>query len=208
MPLHFHIYCTIVDNFGDIGVCWRLARQLVNEHSCAVTLWVDDWFSARQLIRELPDQPALTLVGGVCIDAWAHVDPARDVTGDVLIEGFACTLPAATLAQLAARPNKPVWVNLDYFSAEDWIPSFHGLSGDDAEVKATRWFFFPGVHANSGGILREADLVARRDRWLAQSPADTAAFLAQWGLALPKNGLTMLCFAYQHAPYAAWLDAI
>ncbi|WP_157072023.1 elongation factor P maturation arginine rhamnosyltransferase EarP, partial [Cupriavidus sp. HPC(L)] len=36
------IFCTVIDNFGDIGVCWRLARQLAQEHGHAVRLWVDD----------------------------------------------------------------------------------------------------------------------------------------------------------------------
>ena len=42
VPLRCSIFCAIVDNFGDIGVCWRLARQLVAEHDVDVTLWVDD----------------------------------------------------------------------------------------------------------------------------------------------------------------------
>ncbi|HET9045379.1 MAG TPA: elongation factor P maturation arginine rhamnosyltransferase EarP, partial [Casimicrobiaceae bacterium] len=35
------VFCKVVDNFGDAGVCWRLARQLVAEHDLAVTLWID-----------------------------------------------------------------------------------------------------------------------------------------------------------------------
>lgn len=203
-----HIYCTIIDNYGDVGVCWRLARQLAHEYACAVTLWVDDWSAARQLIAELPIAPAKTAVMGVTIDAWVHVTAQADCIGDVLIEGFACTLPTATLAQLTARHHKPIWVNLDYFSAEAWVPSFHAQSGYDAAVATRRWFFFPGVHEHSGGILREAGLLAQRDQWLAQPTAITAAFLAQWGLGWPQTGLTVLCFAYQHAPYAEWLDAL
>ena len=42
MPLKtLHLYCRVVDNFGDAGVCWRLARQLPREHTLAVTLWID-----------------------------------------------------------------------------------------------------------------------------------------------------------------------
>ncbi|MGV7235441.1 MAG: elongation factor P maturation arginine rhamnosyltransferase EarP, partial [Nitrosomonadaceae bacterium] len=42
MKLRWDIFCTIVDNFGDVGFCWRLARQLVSEHGLEVRLWVDD----------------------------------------------------------------------------------------------------------------------------------------------------------------------
>ena len=203
-----HIYCTIIDNYGDVGVCWRLARQLAHEYACVVTLWVDDWSAARQLIAELPIVPAKTVVMGVTIDAWAHVTVQVDCIGDVLIEGFACTLPTATLAQLAARTRKPIWLNLDYFSAEAWVPSFHAQSGYDAVVATRRWFFFPGVHEHSGGILHEAGLLVQRNQWLAQSPAITTTFLARWGLGLAQTGLTVLCFAYQHAPYVEWFDAL
>jgi hypothetical protein len=26
MQLHWDIFCRVIDNFGDIGVCWRLAH--------------------------------------------------------------------------------------------------------------------------------------------------------------------------------------
>jgi len=36
------LFCKVVDNYGDAGVCWRLARQLAAEHALTVTLWIDD----------------------------------------------------------------------------------------------------------------------------------------------------------------------
>ena len=47
------IFCTVVDNFGDIGVSWRLARQLANEHGMAVRLWVDDLTSFARLCPQV-----------------------------------------------------------------------------------------------------------------------------------------------------------
>ena len=47
--LSWDIFCTVVDNYGDIGVCWRLARQLAAEHGFAVRLWVDDLASFARL---------------------------------------------------------------------------------------------------------------------------------------------------------------
>ena len=42
MGVRWDIFCRVIDNFGDIGVSWRLARQLVAEHNLDVRLWVDD----------------------------------------------------------------------------------------------------------------------------------------------------------------------
>jgi uncharacterized repeat protein (TIGR03837 family) len=200
--MRFHIYCTVIDNYGDIGVCWRLARQLVREYGCAVHVWVNDagWAAARQLISGLPQTPAPTLAEGVTVSAWslACASGDEDCTGDVLIEGFGCTLPQAALAQLAARAqlgvraHKPIWIDLEYFSAEDWVPRFHLQSGFDWEVGARRWFFFPGVHDHSGGLLRERGLVVPRTQ-----ESDSL-----------KGSDFYMCFAYAHAPYAEWLAAL
>ncbi len=53
MTVRWDIFCTVVDNFGDIGVTWRLARQLVAEHRCAVRLWVDDLRAFERLCPEI-----------------------------------------------------------------------------------------------------------------------------------------------------------
>ena len=52
MKARWDIFCSVVDNYGDIGVTWRLARQLVVEHACEVRLWVDD---LRAFERMCPD---------------------------------------------------------------------------------------------------------------------------------------------------------
>ena len=39
--LTWDIFCNVVDNFGDIGVCWRLACNLASRGK-RVRLWVDD----------------------------------------------------------------------------------------------------------------------------------------------------------------------
>lgn len=35
------IFCSVVDNYGDIGVCWRLAVNLA-QRGQRVRLWIDD----------------------------------------------------------------------------------------------------------------------------------------------------------------------
>ena len=53
------IFCTVVDNYGDIGVCWRLARQLAAERGLRVRLWVDDLASFRQDLPGHRDRPGV-----------------------------------------------------------------------------------------------------------------------------------------------------
>jgi uncharacterized repeat protein (TIGR03837 family) len=203
--VRLHLYCSIVDNFGDIGVCWRLARQLRAEYGWLVTLWVDDWQPARALLPALPEHARPSQIDSVIIAPWSDARDDVDCVGDVFVEGFACTPPASALQQLGARSRKPVWINLEYFSAEPWVDRHHGLSGLIAERGARRWFFVPGVTDASGGMLRERDLLVRRDAWTS---ADARAFTRDHGLASAPDRPTLVCFAYPHAPYDELIGAM
>ncbi len=176
----WELFCTVVDNYGDIGIAWRLARQLAKEHGLHVRLWVDDLVSFHALRPEVdPDRPIQSLEG-VQIHRWAT--PFPDVApADVVIETFACTLPDKHVRTLAARQPKPVWVNLEYLSAEPWVAGCHGLPSPHPRLPLTKWFFFPGFTAGTGGLLREAGLLEAIGAF-EQSPERQAAFWHALGL--------------------------
>ena len=70
MQLHWDIFCRVIDNFGDIGVCWRLARQLAAEHGREVRLWVDDLASLQPLCPLVDSEKASQWFQGVEIRHW------------------------------------------------------------------------------------------------------------------------------------------
>ena len=39
--MKWDLFCRVVDNFGDVGVCWRLAADLAQRGE-QVRLWIDD----------------------------------------------------------------------------------------------------------------------------------------------------------------------
>ncbi|MDX1269967.1 MAG: elongation factor P maturation arginine rhamnosyltransferase EarP, partial [Oceanisphaera sp.] len=120
------IFCSVVDNYGDIGVTWRLARQLVAEHDAAVRLWVDDLLAFAHLCPEADVRAAQQCRQGVDICHWpAPWLPVE--AADVVIEAFACELPTAYVAAMAQRARPSLWLNLEYLSAEDWVGGCHGL---------------------------------------------------------------------------------
>ena len=186
--MRWDVFCRVVDNFGDIGVCWRLCRQLVNEHGRWVRLWVDDWPALRHLLPQIPEARAACLLEGVEICPWEAAGQTGEVAGCV-IEAFACALPPAYLAAMRARAEPPVWINLEYLSAEPWIEDCHGLPSPDPATGLAKRFFFPGFTARSGGLIREADVFARRDAaqgidgralWLARHATPGASAAARW----------------------------
>ncbi|MCK6396780.1 elongation factor P maturation arginine rhamnosyltransferase EarP, partial [Zoogloea sp.] len=174
--MRFDLFCRVIDNYGDIGVCWRLARQLAAEHGHPVRLWVDDLRSLQPLLPESDPGATAQTQHGVEIRHWPTATgeeftenwsaDAADAVGDVVIEAFACELPPAFVAAMAAiatQARPPAWINLEYLSAESWAEDCHGLASPHPTLPLTKYFFFPGFGERSGGLLRESELLARRD---------------------------------------------
>ncbi len=147
--LRCDIFCAVIDNLGDAGVCWRLARQLALEHGWQVRLWIDDPAPLGLLAPDRADVP-------VELCHWAG-DFAGVVPAQVVVEAFACELPPDYLAAMALLPKPPVWLNLEYLSAEDWVADCHGLPSPHPRLPLTKHFFFPGFTPSTGGLLRERD---------------------------------------------------
>jgi uncharacterized repeat protein (TIGR03837 family) len=157
--LRWDIFCRVIDNHGDLGVCWRLCADLA-QRGHVVRLWVDD---ASALAWMAPQGCA-----GITVHAWPDDAVlqalAQDTTfniGDVVVEAFGCELPEAFQA-LMAQGRLPVWVNLEYLSAEGYVARSHGLASPVMSGPArgmTKWFFFPGFTPDTGGLLCEPDLL-------------------------------------------------
>ena len=162
MQLHWDIFCRVIDNHGDIGVCWRLARQLASEHKKSVRLWLDDLDSLKPMSPAIDLRLDRQICEGVEIRRWTE-NIALDKPAEVVIEAFACDLSANYLQAMAGMVRKPCWINLEYLSAESWAEGCHGLASPHPSLPLVKYFYFPGFTASSGGLLREKNLLARRD---------------------------------------------
>ena len=169
--MRWDVFCTVIDNHGDLGVCWRLCRQLAQRGE-SVRLWVDDASALAWMAPERAD-PASD-AAKVDVLPWPlHQDAIRwPAPGDVVIEAFGCTLPDAFVQAMAAQALAPVWINLEYLSAEPYALRCHGLpspvmSGPGRGL--TKHFYYPGFAPGSGGLLRESDLAARQQGWDRQA---------------------------------------
>ncbi len=200
------IFCTVIDNFGDIGVTWRLARQLADEQRLPVRLWVDDLAAFQRIRPEIDPQRATQTLAGVEIRHWTS--PLPDIVpGEVVIEALACHLPDEFVARLAARQPQAVWLNLEYLTAEDWAKGVHGRPSPHPRLPLTKYFFMPGYGPGSGGLIHETWLPERRDAFQAK-PDARAAFWASLGLPGEASGeIRLSLFSYENAALPALLDA-
>lgn len=177
------IFCKVIDNHGDIGVCWRLACDLADRGE-SVRLWIDD---ASALAWMAPDGHA-----GVHVGRWS-APGGFPPPGDVVIEAFGCELPDSVVAAMAARSQPSRWINLEYLTAQAYAQRSHRLQSpvmSGAGKSLVKHFFFPGFVAGSGGLLREPALLERQARF------DRAAWLRTVGIEPGAEQLVSL-FCYE-----------
>lgn len=199
--LRWDIFCRIVDNFGDIGVCWRLAKQLQQEYNLQVRLWVDDLNVASKLLPSLDTQADTQRIQQIEIRHWSDkTDFANISPADVVIEAFACELPNAYIQSMAK--TKPVWLNLEYLSAEKWVDDFHAQQSIHPATGLKKTFFFPGFTTKTGGLLRERDISTSRASFNAQ------LFWQQHNISPTKDAIKASLFCYLHAPINSLLNSM
>jgi len=193
------VFCRVVDNFGDVGVSWRLSRQLAREHDKKVRLWLDDLTVLAKLRPEVDPSKDLQVLEGVEVARLRELFEVTEIA-DVVVETFGCDPPEAYVHAMAQRARKPRWVNLEYLSAEAWVEGSHALPSPNPRLPLTKHYFFPGFTAGTGGLLREHSLLNRRDEFQADAGAQSAFWVSLVGKAPPANALKVSLFTYAGAP--------
>lgn len=221
-PALWDIFCRVIDNHGDLGVCWRLSCQLA-ERGAAVRLWVDDpsalaWMAphgqAGVQVLPWPDSQGAPSAANPASEACPGCGPttSRQPQARVWLEAFGCGIPdewiANNLYASSAESQEslqnspaPTWINLEYLSAEAYVERCHRLPSPVTSGPArglTRRFFYPGFTPATGGLLREPDLMAR------QAVFDRRQWLAGQGLVWAGERVVSL-FCYEPAALGGWL---
>lgn len=197
-PFTCWLFCTVIDNFGDIGVSWRLAQELRQRLGWQVHLWLDDLAALRTIA---PDAPAALPCAhqGIPLRAWQaaqSADLGNAPAPNLVIEAFACDLPPNVLAVI--QTHRPVWLNWEYLSAEDWAIRTHAMPSLQANG-CEKYFWQMGFVPQSGGLLREADYVAQMDAYGLRQPEN---------LDTPANrALNIFAFGYASDIWQKWATA-
>jgi len=196
--MQWDIFCEVIDNHGDLGVCWRLACQLAAAGERA-RLWVDDPTALNWMAPAGCD--------GVQVIDWSDAEAVRravaDSVPDVLVEAFGCDPEPELVARFAQAPSDAqAWINLEYLSAEPYVEKLHRLpspvfKGPGAGL--TKRFFYPGFTPATGGLLREPDLMARQARF------DRAPWLEAQQIPWQEGERLVSLFCYEPPALAALL---
>ena len=215
--MRWDIFCQIVDNYGDAGVCWRLARALsrlssssVNNVECddsRIRLFCDDLNVLNVIAHGDAVGHGASL--GIEVLPWSAAESPAVLAsvGDVVVEAFACHLPKPYIEAMVQKtsqktsPKPPIWINLEYLTAEAWADDMH-LMPSPQNNGLNKYFYFPGFTPKTGGVL-----LGDWDEVTSNSLNISKSLSSAFESCRPRSKKISV-FHYKQAPLDNWLDSV
>ena len=173
------IFCQVIDNYGDVGVAYRLAREFKRVYPNKKLRFVINQIEELNLIRKSED-----------IEIILYKDISKiENSADLIIESFGCEIPKEYMDK--ALKNSKLIINLEYFSAEKWVDDFH-LQESFLGGNLKKYFFIPGLSEESGGILLDNEFLERKKK----VEANKEYYLEKFGIK-EKYDLIGSVFSYE-----------
>ena len=172
------IFCQVIDNYGDVGVAYRLAREFKRVYPNKKLRFVINQIEELNLIRKSED-----------IEIILYKDISKIENSADLIESFGCEIPKEYMDK--ALKNSKLIINLEYFSAEKWVDDFH-LQESFLGGNLKKYFFIPGLSEESGGILLDNEFLERKKK----VEANKEYYLEKFGIK-EKYDLIGSVFSYE-----------
>ena len=145
------IFCQVIDNYGDVGVAYRLAREFKRVYPNKKLRFIITQMEELNLIKKSEE-----------IEIITYQDISKiENSADLIIESFGCEIPKEYMDR--ALKNSKLIINLEYFSAEDWVDDFH-LQESFLGENLKKYFFIPGLSKKSGGILLDNEFLERKKK--------------------------------------------
>ena len=124
--------------------------------------------------------------------------------GDVVIEAFACHLPKPYIQAMVqmASDQAPIWINLEYLTAEAWADDMH-LMPSPQNNGLNKYFYFPGFTPKTGGVLLGDWREVTSDK--KKSPPNSLSLVLQ---SCRPDSKKISVFNYKQAPLNTWLNSV
>jgi uncharacterized repeat protein (TIGR03837 family) len=159
------ILCKVVDNYGDIGFVYRLARSLtLHAPQSRIRLIVSNLSSFSKMAPGIdPNLPVQIYRGwivyywyadAICMKEFSKQQP------DILLECFQCGRPdwMETLLFSQGVPRIVTCINIDYLTAETYAEDFHRLKSATRSTRVRKINFMPGFTSATGGLIIEKNV--------------------------------------------------
>ncbi len=157
------VLCKVVDNFGDMGVVYRLCRSLTDlSPSLKLNLVVSNLETFRKMAGEINPALSFQTYRGWNVFDWNNDESCRKYFSEnpplVILQTFQCGLPdwldeIIYGEKFSASGKLCKIVNIEYLTAEKWAEDFHLLKGAARTASARKYFFMPGFTEKTGGLI-------------------------------------------------------
>ncbi|WP_429190253.1 elongation factor P maturation arginine rhamnosyltransferase EarP [Fusobacterium sp. PH5-44] len=152
--INIDIFCKIIDNFGDIGVVYRLTKELRNAYGNKLNIRIiinklEEFIAINPNIKDVDYQQVENFI---CIKEKYFEENIEFLSvSDIIIEAFGYKLPE-TYEKMAYEKSKLI-INLEYLTGEQWAKDFHLKESIIPSKITKKIFYIPGFSPESGGLL-------------------------------------------------------
>ena len=155
------IFCEIIDNFGDIGVVYRISKELKKIfQNVRIRIVLNRLEEFKAINKKVKDTDYQEIDGLICVtEKYVKENIETFGVSDVFIEAFGCNVPEEYVKQ--AKENSKLWINLEYLSGEKWIEDFHLCESLIDSKTLKKIFFMPGFNEKSGGVIIDSGFLER-----------------------------------------------
>ena len=164
--MEISILCKVVDNYGDIGVAYRLSRQLQKIGIANINLIVDDLQAFNKICNLVSTEKSFQAVEGFSVYNWKDYDFCYSEFSKndgeklaVILECFQCGRPdwmEKILFEDKLERTVQV-IMIDYLTAEPYAETFHCLKSLTRSAKVQKVNFMPGFTEKTGGLIIDND---------------------------------------------------
>ncbi len=149
------IFCRVIDNFGDIGVVYRFAREfLYSNPTIKIRVFLDDFNTFTSLNDTVDPSKCIQTIDSITylkMNSLDHGFFENNETAEVIIEAFGCEIPDVYMEK--AYYQSKLLLNLEYISAEDWVEEYHLQESLLPKGNLKKYFFMPGFTNATGGVI-------------------------------------------------------
>ena len=161
------ILCKVVDNYGDIGFVYRLARNISELYpQIELRLIVSDLPSFAAMAPFVKEGLAKQSARGWQIFDWNSQDVCykefKNKIPEIILECFQCGRPEWLDEILFAPEQKEIVriVNIEYLTAESWADDFHLLKSGTRSILVKKVNFMPGFTKKTGGLVMDCSFLS------------------------------------------------
>ena len=161
--MYITVLCKVVDNYGDIGVAWRMCRRLSKiQNKYKICLVVDDLVSFAKINSNVNTGASFQIVDDVEVFLWSDNELcSREFSENdgerlgIILECFQCGRPDWMEHILFEKKlNRVVQIiMIDYLTAEKYAEDFHCLKSLTRSARVQKVNFMPGFTEKTGGLI-------------------------------------------------------